>query len=65
MSAQLDRLLERMPERRNVPAQTKLTPSESAELDKLVEYLKSIGVHTTRSSTIRALVVAGEKYARE
>ena len=47
-------------ERRTVPAQAKLTESESLELDGFVEFWRANGIpDATRSSAIRALVLDG------
>lgn len=54
-------------ETRTVLAQSKLTPTESAELDEFVEYWRANGIpEATRSSAIRALLIDGlEKHTHE
>lgn len=47
------------PERRTVHAQTKLTPSEHADLESVRAELSRRGVDTTLSSLIRAFVLSG------
>lgn len=45
-------------EHRTVPGQTKFTPSESREIDEIVEFFQEHGApDATRSSVIRALVL--------
>jgi len=53
-------------ERRVVPAQAKLTPTESTELDSFVEFCRTHGIpDATRSSAIRALILDGLEAFRE
>jgi hypothetical protein len=44
-------------ERQSEVAQVKFTPTEMAQLDHLVEWMKAKGTNATRSGVIRALVV--------
>lgn len=47
-------------ERLTIPAQTKLTPTESNALDEFVEWCRSQGLDSvTRSSAIRTFVATG------
>jgi hypothetical protein len=50
---------ERREERQSEAAQVKFTPSEMAELDRLVNWLKAKGANGSRSGVIRALVLDG------
>lgn len=56
----------RRAERRDVPVQTRLTPSESAALDDFVEWAKQQGVtEATRASALRTFALAGLRAHRE
>jgi hypothetical protein len=52
-------------EQRSEVAQAKLTPSEMAELDRLVSWMREQGTNATRSGVVRALVVDGLDAFRE
>lgn len=58
--ARVQRSLEGMREHRTVPAQCKLSPTESAALDAFVKQFHAAGITgATRSSVIRALILQG------
>ncbi|TDO15011.1 hypothetical protein EV580_3151 [Mycobacterium sp. BK086] len=56
---------EKREERQSEVVQVKFTPSELAELDRLLHWMKANGSNPTRSGIVRALVVDGLTAFRE
>ncbi|QEM41486.1 hypothetical protein SEA_FORZA_17 [Gordonia phage Forza] len=69
MSDYFDRLADLQKEERKViNAQTKLTPSESDDLDQAVQFFRDMDIPSTRASFIRAAVLDAinkVKYSKE